>query len=593
MKTSATKTKTPAQTSKTSNAKTPPAAKTKTAKSKSTSKKRDDFESSSSRKGKVIHSSAKVIRGTPGDDIIYGGDGAQKIYGGGGNDIIIGGGGGDQIFGGKGNDRIKGGAGGDTVHGGQGNDRIFGGRGNDELRGDDGNDKLAGEIGDDHVYGGKGRDHASGGMGIDVLSGGDGNDVQSGDAGPDFIDGGKGNDTVSFATHSGPGFDKNDPNSGVSVDSGKKSNWRSKYEGKNYDGSAQGGDRAKGGSGVDGLRDNENVVGSSKNDTVNGKWKKVEGGAGTDTVNGKTDAGDAPVKTKGATIDITRSKLTGGTSINIQGGDKNDNITVTRKGDLVTITSSSGLAARVDGKVQPKARGNTVKFRVKGPLDSVSIDGGAGNDRLKVKGFTADVPVTLSGGDGNDRLTGGKGNDVLNDGAGNDVLNGGGGDDGLTNSEGRDRLRGGAGNDLLVSSSIDRGDLLDGGAGLDNVSFAQAGKSFAVRARVGGTAQRIGADGKVTGPKAHITKNAEDLEGTELDDVLIGDGKDNKLLGRGGADTLLGRGGNDRLDAKYDDQDKLLDGGPGIDRATLDPEDNAVVRNLESAPKKAKKHARH
>lgn len=562
----------------------------------SSARDRDVFESSKSRKGKVIHSSAKVIRGTPGDDIIYGGAGAQKIIGGGGNDIIIGGGGGDKIFGGKGNDRIKGGAGGDTIHGGKDNDRIFGGRGNDQLSGDADNDRIAGEIGDDHISGGKGHDHASGGMGIDVLHGGKGNDVQSGDAGPDFIDGGKGNDTVSFATHSGPGFNPNNPNSGVRVESDKPSKWLSDYEGVHYNGSASGGDRAQGGSGVDGLKGNENVVGSSKDDEINGNWKTVEGGAGRDTTSGNvanpvsaSGEPDKAVNTRGAVVDVTRSKLTGGTSIHIQGGSKNDPITVTRKGDWITITSKTGIASRGGGKVD----GNSVRLHVKGPIDAISVDGGDGNDRLQVKGFKADVPITLSGGNGNDHLIGGKGNDVLNDGAGNDILEGGGGDDGLTNSEGRDRLRGGGGNDLLVSSSIDKGDLLDGGTGLDNVSFAQAGHDFAVRAKVGGTAQRIGDDGKVSGPKARITRNAEDLEGTERDDVLIGDNKDNKLLGRGGADTLLGLGGDDRLDAKYKDKDKRLDGGPGRDRATLDPEDRSVVRNLADDVRKKRRATHH
>src|SRR5205823_5025340 len=110
---------------------------------------------------------------------------------------------------------------------------------------------------------------------------------------------------------------------------------------------------------------------------------------------------------------------------------------------------------------------------LKGQVSSVNVDGGDGDDHLSVKGLKPSISAQLSGGNGNDVLIGGKGNDVLNDGAGNDTLFGGGGDDGLTNSAGRDRLRGGAGNDLLVSSSIDKGDFLDGGKGRDNVSFAQ------------------------------------------------------------------------------------------------------------------------
>ncbi|TMQ26554.1 MAG: calcium-binding protein, partial [Deltaproteobacteria bacterium] len=157
----------------------------------------------------VIRSNARVVHGTPGDDIIIGGSASQKIYGGGGNDIIIGAGGDDRIFGGAGREHIRGGAGRDHVHGGAGNDHIRGGagndhiagdRGNDHIRGDAGADHLAGDIGDDHMFGDGGNDHLAGGMGTDVLRGRGGDDVLSGDEGPDIIDGGKGNDTASFAT---------------------------------------------------------------------------------------------------------------------------------------------------------------------------------------------------------------------------------------------------------------------------------------------------------------------------------------------------------------------------------------------------------
>lgn len=59
--------------------------------------------SSHSSNHNVIRSNAKIIHGTPGDDIIIGGSADQKIYGGGGNDVIIGAGGLDRIFGGSGN----------------------------------------------------------------------------------------------------------------------------------------------------------------------------------------------------------------------------------------------------------------------------------------------------------------------------------------------------------------------------------------------------------------------------------------------------------------------------------------------------------
>lgn len=469
-------------------------------------------------KPNIIRSNAAVIRGTPGVDIIYGGNRSQKIFGLGGNDIIIGGGGSD------------------VIRGGVGNDRINGGRGNDQLHGDQGNDRLAGEIGDDHLDGGAGKDHLAGGMGIDIHKGGRGNDVLRGDAGPDFVDGGHGTDTVSFVTQPSA-------SGGVRVERNQPSTWDSTFEGVRYPGSAYGGSRAGGGSGIDGLKSVENVVGSSGEDQFNGGF-------------GRTEAG--PSNTRA--IDVFHSKLTGGTTITLNGTSGNDHLSVTQKGNVLTIRAND-LVRRI---------------RVKGEIDAINLEGNAGNDVLKVKGLRTDIPVTLSGGDGNDRLVGGRGSDVLNDGAGNDVLIGGGGDDGLTNSAGRDRLNGGAGSDLLVSSSIDGGDVLDGGKGVDNVSFAQVGHEFAVRAKLSGTAQRTSG-----GPKARI-RNAEDLEGTEGDDVLIGNGGANKLLGRGGADSLIGGAGDDRLDARYrGDEDRKLDGGSGHDVATVDNKDLRHLRNVE------------
>ncbi|MBK7861546.1 MAG: hypothetical protein IPJ65_23615 [Archangiaceae bacterium] len=535
--------------------------------------------------GKTVHSNARVVRGTPGDDVIYGGEASQKIIGGGGNDVIIGGGGGDRILGGDGDDRLVGGAGGDQVRGGKGNDRLDGGRGNDTLRGDADHDRLAGGIGDDHLLGGAGHDGATGGMGIDVLRGGAGDDVQRGDAGPDFVDGGRGRDTVSYVTQSGAGYDPKNPHSGVQVVRGKAPAWSPSYEGVRYPDSSYGGSRAQGGSGVDGLKGNENVIGSAKDDRFEGDYHAVDGGPGRDALKGKAktkisvnDPSGPPEQTRtGAVVNVSRSRLSGGTSISVEGGSTRDQLTVRRVGDQVFITDSSGVTAHGPGEV----KGKTYRLTVKGPIDAVQLEGNGGGDRLKVAGFGADVPVTLSGGAGNDHLIGGRGNDVLNDGEGDDVLEGRGGDDGLTNGAGRDRLKGGAGSDLLVSSSIDAGDTLDGGAGADNVSFAQVGHDFAVRAQVGGTAQRLGGDGKPRGPVAHLSASVEDLEGTEEGDVLVGDSRENHLLGRGGADVLAGRGGDDLLEARDRDRDRRLDGGRGHDRAQLDREDAPAVRNVE------------
>lgn len=90
-----------------------------------------------------------TIIGTPGDDVIYGTNGADVIVGLGGNDVI---------YGGNGNDVICGNTGGDTLYGGNGEDTLSGGADDDTLLGNNGKDTLTGGTGADSFSGGNGKD---------------------------------------------------------------------------------------------------------------------------------------------------------------------------------------------------------------------------------------------------------------------------------------------------------------------------------------------------------------------------------------------------------------------------------------------------
>lgn len=125
------------------------------------------------------------VKGTKGDD---------ELYGFGGNDKIKGKGGDDYIEGGDGKDKIAGNAGNDIILGGAGKDKIKGGGGFDILNGGDGNDNLAGNGGVDLIFGGAGNDK---------LNGASGNDVLSGDQGDDLLKGGGGKDTFQFNLSNG------------------------------------------------------------------------------------------------------------------------------------------------------------------------------------------------------------------------------------------------------------------------------------------------------------------------------------------------------------------------------------------------------
>jgi hypothetical protein len=97
----------------------------------------------------------RALRGTPGDDFIFGLGGNDEIFGGGGN---------DEVCSGKGNDRIE---------GGDGDDTLLGGEGKDKLWGDGGDDCLEGLLGDDRlntVDRVRANDRADGGSGQDAFT---------------------------------------------------------------------------------------------------------------------------------------------------------------------------------------------------------------------------------------------------------------------------------------------------------------------------------------------------------------------------------------------------------------------------------------
>ena len=111
--------------------------------------------------GDVVNAAGTVI-GTPGPDVLRGGEGNDTIFGLGGNDEISGLSGNDDVCSGKGNDTLLGGEGDDTLLGGEGKDILHGGPGRDDLLGLRGDDRL------NTVDGVRSNDLADGGPGQDT-----------------------------------------------------------------------------------------------------------------------------------------------------------------------------------------------------------------------------------------------------------------------------------------------------------------------------------------------------------------------------------------------------------------------------------------
>lgn len=210
-----------------------------------------------------------------------------------------------------------------------------------------------------------------------------------------------------------------------------------------------------------------------------------------------------------------------------------------------------------------------------GPLDTlVSIEnaiGSAGADWLV--GTSGDNQ--LSGGAGNDNIEGKGGADVLDGGDGADSINtfgvlgpaavgsvmlGGDGADSIQSGNSNDSMSGGAGDDYLEVQNYATTRVVDGGAGVDALGFADGLTAFSsgVVFDLNATTAQTVAPGVVV-----TVSNVENVYGSSGGDTLIGDAGANLLRGAAGADWLYGNDGDDRIEGG--DGDDYIQGGQGRD----------------------------
>jgi Ca2+-binding RTX toxin-like protein len=432
----------------------------------------------------------------------------------------------------------------ETITGATGNDVLSGADGNDVLVGLAGNDTLDGGNGDDTLFGGEGDDFLIGGAGIDTASYGDaavGVTVNLGLTGAQAT--GAGSDTLSEIENLiGSAF--NDVLTGNA--------------GANLIGGGAGDDRLDGGAGADGLT----------------------GGAGDD-IYVVDDAGDVVTELGGEGTDTVESS-----------------ISYTLGAELENLVLTGAAANGTGNDFANSLTGNDLDNILRGYAGNDSLIGNGGND-------------TLLGGTGTDSLIGGSGNDRLDggvDGAA-DTLKGGTGDDIYVvgesgevieelGGEGRDRVvssvsftlganletlelvgsaQNGTGNalDNLIIANNAR-NVLDGGAGIDTVSYEASDAGVLVRldtvrtgsigfwGSLGGALEDLlpdGLGGYATGDRL---LNFENITGSGHNDQLFGNNVANLLSGGGGADLLYGDSGDDVLDGGAGRD--VLDGGNGNDR---------------------------
>jgi VCBS repeat-containing protein len=608
---------------------------------------------------------ANTLTGNTLANTLTGGSAVDTIQGNNGNDVIFGGAGNDILLGGTSGALDDGSA--DTLEGGAGADFLGGGQGNDILRGGDGDDTLVGGVvntsnqfftgvdgGDDTYDGGDGADRAimvydtragvgastvgiafdignlagnsnitwngvvvgsltsiefvtfrgsnvndvvKGGGSLDSLTGGAGDDVLDGWLGNDLLSGGLGNDTLI---------------GGEGVDTVTYAN---STAGVNVDLRIQGVAQNTGGEGIDTLSGIEYLVGSNFADTLRGddNFNLI-----TDTTIsfvGQTDSFFG----YGGNDSILVTRTQGATSnVNMDGGDGDDFIEL-RSGTLsvALAVNLDGVVASPTGASQTYMALGTTGSGAAANLDVVTVDGGAGNDRIVLSGVAS---ATINAGSGNDtvsismrgassvnnyQITLGSGADILQLGVGSNAANstdvavtartsrvtdfevGNAGDKfemtnflnfGLTGytansnafADGHLRLTQ-SGSDLLVQ--VDRD-----GAGVTN-GFVTI---FAISNGYTGGFTAFNFDGfignlNLTG----IGSLNETITGATGNDVLSGGDGNDVLIGLAGTDTLDGGNGDDLL-LGGTGNDTLI-GGAGSDTASYSDATGGVTVNLSTA----------
>ena len=331
-------------------------------------------------------------------------------------------------------------------------------------------------------------------------------------------------------------------------------------------------DRLFGFESLEGSAFRDTLIGSRGPDTILGGPgdDKISGGGGADTIDGgqgSDSCGGAKGRTtscghEGAPAGSAYLQLdpvlagaagTAGGGLQVVGGAGPDHLAVS----FDAATSTFGIVAREPLAAGPGcARAPDDPKRVYCPTGAggprwLMVDGGPGDDSIRVAGSLVPVGlVRLAGGRGDDLLRGGPEDDLVESGPGADRLYGGAGADGLVGGvPGPTFLYGGADGDLLAAGGGCAGGALVGGPGRDDASFSEVGSHPGVL-HVSFLAHAAWIP-EVPGCHAvRLSQTDEDMEGSFGPDILIGDSQANAMLGQPGADRFYGNGGDDVIDAR-------------------------------------------
>lgn len=518
-----------------------------------------------------------TIRGNSAANVLSGGSGIDTLYGGFGDDTLISGDGLDSLFGGMGNDtyQVSGTTDRITELTSQGLDTVIAAVAKSYTLGLNlenlillgGNISGFGNTLANTITGTAGQNLLDGGAGADTLTGLAGNDTYVVDvAGDRVIEeiGGGVDHIVSSVTYTLALNVENLTLSGTAAINGIGNADANRLTGNDAANTLQG------------EAGNDILLGGGGNDRLFGGdgFDTLHGGAGNDLMDG------------GNQVDIaTYTSVAGNVVVNL-------GVTIAQNTVSAGLDTLVGIESVYGSNVgNDTLTGNDLGNALRGYGGNDILDGAGGND-------------VVDGGEGTDRIIGDLGNDTLNGGNGRDTLsfalanvdvsadlsvlarqNTGLGQDILLNFEivegsetGNDRLFGDAeNNDLFglggddVLGGDDGADLLNGGSGNDTADYSRSFAGVIADLTLGSTVN----DGF---GRIDTFVSIENLNGSELDDLLIGDGMVNLLYGDAGDDILEGRAGDDILEGAAGDD--RIDGEAGSDTASYARAAAAVTVNL-------------
>jgi Ca2+-binding RTX toxin-like protein len=414
----------------------------------------------------------------------------------------------------------------------------------------DGDDLIRSGGGNDLVVGGRGNDLASLGSGHDrfVWNPGDGDDIVFGGSGTDTLEfnGSDGSELMTVTTTGANSFRFFRDLGDITVDATRTERIEVAGLGGNDIIDASDQTSADVRLTVDGGDGNDTIIGGAGNDTLNGNAGNdlVVGGRGNDLAS-LGSGHDRFVWNPGDGDDSVHGG-SGTDTLEFNGSDGDE---------LMTVTTTGPNSFRFFRDLGDITVDNT-------RVERIEVAGLGGDDEIDASDQTsADVRLTVDGGDGNDTIIGGAGNDTLNGGAGNDLVVGG---------RGNDLASLGSGHDRFVWNPGDGDDVVFGGAGTDTLEFngsdgdelmtvtTTSANSFRFFRDLGDITvdavrvERIevaglGGDDEIDASDQTRPHVVLDVDGGESNDTIIGGAGNDTLAGSSGRDTLDGGDGSDSL----------------------------------------------